>query len=161
MLGFVTAVGTLFVWYFSKDLKALDTIDFWVGTLLIFIQATILIVMFGWSVGIEKGWKEMHLGADMRVPNFFKTVIRYITPGFLITIFLLFVLKNVCGWNFAWGAAAQFEPTGYVRDLIGPEPDRVARISVALIVVMFVFTFILIQIAGRRWESKPLTEQER
>ncbi len=161
LLGLITSFGTLFVWYFSKDLKALDTIDFWVGTLLIFIQATILIVIFGWKIGLKRGWEEMHHGADLRVPRFFKPIIRYVTPGFLITIFVLFLLKNVFGWNFQWGAAAAFEPTSYVRDLVGPNPDRVARLGVALVVVMAIFTCVLVQIAGKRWESKPLIEEER
>ncbi|PTY03788.1 sodium:calcium symporter [Opitutaceae bacterium EW11] len=161
LLGLITAVGTLFVWYFSKNLKALDTIDFWVGTLMIFIQATILIIIFGWRVGIDKGWEEMHLGADIRVPSFFKPVIRYLTPGFLLTIFALFILKNVFGWNFAWGDAARFEPTGYVKDLVGPSHDLVARLSVALVAVMTIFSVVLVQIAGKNWESKPLKEEDR
>jgi len=160
LLGFVTATGTLFVWYFSKDLKALDTVDFWVGTMLIFIQATILIIVFGWKIGMEKGWKEMHLGADLRVPNFFKPIIKYVTPVFLITIFVLFVLKNVFGWNFAFGSAAAFKPTGYIMDLVGPEPSHVARLSVALIVVMFVFTFVLAHLAGKNWDKKKLTTSQ-
>ncbi len=156
LLGFVTAIGTLFVWYFSKDLKALDTIDFWVGTMLIFIQATILIIIFGWRVGIEKGWQEMHLGADLRVPNFFKPIIKYVTPAFLLSIFILFVMKNVFGWNFVLGKGARFEPTSYIRDLIGPDPSHVARLSIALIVVMTIFTLVLTHLAGKNWEAKKL-----
>lgn len=154
LLGFVTAIGTSFVWYFSKELKALETIDFWVGTMLIFIQATILIIVFGWHVGIEKGWQEMHLGADMRVPSIFKPIIKYITPLFLITIFVLFVMKNVFGWNFAWGAAATFNPTSYIVDLVGKTPSHVARLSVGLIIVMFIFTLVLAHLAGKNWEKK-------
>jgi NSS family neurotransmitter:Na+ symporter len=62
LLGLVTGIGTLFVWYFSRDLKAMDTLDFWVGTLMLFIQATILVIIFAWNVGIERGWKLMHEG---------------------------------------------------------------------------------------------------
>ncbi|MBK9990892.1 MAG: sodium-dependent transporter [Verrucomicrobia bacterium] len=160
LLGFVTSIGTIFVWYFSKDLKALDTIDFWVGTMLIFIQATILIIIFGWHVGIEKGWQEMHLGAAMRVPGIFKPIIKYITPLFLITIFVLFLMKNVFGWNFSWGAAATFNPTSYIVDLVGKTPSHVARLSVGLIVVMFIFTLVLAHLAGKNWEKKPLNTPE-
>lgn len=160
LLGFVTAIGTLFVWYFSKELKALDTLDFWVGTLLIFIQATILVIVFGWKIGIEKGWSELHVGADMRAPNLFKPIIKYLTPLFLLTIFVLFVLKNVFGWNFAFGATAVFKPTSYIRDLIGPAPSHVARLSVALILVMSVFTLVLAHLAGKRWEKKNLNASQ-
>jgi NSS family neurotransmitter:Na+ symporter len=160
-LGLVTAIGTLFVWYFSKDLKALDTIDFWVGTLLIFIQATILIIAFGWKIGIDKGWEELHLGADLRAPDFFKPVTKYITPLFLLTIFVLFLLKNVVGWNFVVGPGALFTPTSYVRDLIGPEPNDVARLSVGLIALVFTLALLLAHRAGKNWERKaPAASKE-
>lgn len=154
LLGFVSAIGTTFVWYFSKDLKALDTIDFWVGTLLIFIQATILVIVFGWKIGIDKGWEELHRGADIRAPNFFKPMTKYVTPLFLLTIFVLFVLKNVVGWNFLFGAGATFEPTSYVRDLVGPEPSHVARLGVGLILLMFTLSIVLARQAGKNWEKK-------
>ncbi len=157
LLGFVTSIGTLFVWYFSKGLKALDTFDFWVGTLLIFIQATILIIVFGWKLGIDKGWQELHVGADMRAPSLFKPIIKYVTPSFLITIFILFLLKNVFGWNFAFGKAAVFEPTSYILDLVGPAPSHVARLSVAFILAMLIFTLVLAHLAGKNWEARAKT----
>ncbi|HUG10817.1 MAG TPA: hypothetical protein VMM36_07375, partial [Opitutaceae bacterium] len=158
LLGFVTAIGTMFVWYFSKDLKALDTIDFWVGTLMLFVQATILIIIFGWVVGIEKGWQEAHQGAQIRIPSFFKPVIKYVTPAFLLTIFVMFILQNVVGWNFEFGAGAVFQPTGYVQDLVGDNPSPVARLAFGFIVIMTIFTFLLVGIAGRIWEKEPLVE---
>ncbi|HYC72862.1 MAG TPA: sodium-dependent transporter [Opitutaceae bacterium] len=150
LLGLITAVGTLFVWYFSKDLKALDTIDFWVGTLMLFVQATILIIIFGWVVGVEKGWKIAHEGAEMRIPNFFKFVIKFVTPAFLLAIFVMFTLRSVFGWNFSF-ADPVFDPTGYVRDLVGDSPNRVARMTMGLIIIMTVFTIVLVNIAGKVW----------
>src|SRR5688500_7268898 len=41
LVGAVTLLGSLWVIYFSKDLVALDTMDFWVGTTLIFILAMV------------------------------------------------------------------------------------------------------------------------
>ena len=38
LLGLLTCLGCGFVVYFSGDLKALDTLDFWVGTFLIFTK---------------------------------------------------------------------------------------------------------------------------
>lgn len=159
LLGLITAIGTLFVWYFSKDLKALDTIDFWVGTLMLFVQATILIIVFGWVVGVERGWKIAHEGAEMRIPDFFKIVIKYVTPTFLVVIFVMFTLKNVFGWNFSF-ADPVFDPTNYVKDLVGAEPNRVARLSVALIVIMTIFTIVLVNIAGKVWAREEIKERE-
>ena len=150
LLGLVTAIGTLFVWYFSKDLKALDTIDFWVGTVMLFIQATILVLIFGWGMGIERGWAIAHEGAEMRIPSVYKFIIKYVTPTFLLLVFGLFVLQNVFGWNYSF-SHPHFNPTSYVKDLVGAEPNFVARLSVGWIVIMTVFSLILVNIAGKNW----------
>lgn len=154
LLGLVTAMGCLFVVYFSQDVKALDTLDFWVGTFLIFVLATIQIIIFGWVVGIEKGWKLAHEGAEMRIPNIFKVVIKYVCPLFLLVIFSFWVLMNVFGWDPSSG---KFQPTGYVLDLLG-SPDHaasnVARASVALILIVAAFIAALIAQAGKRWEKQ-------
>ncbi|MFT5493928.1 MAG: NSS family neurotransmitter:Na+ symporter [Limisphaerales bacterium] len=153
LLGLITAMGCLFVVYFSKDVKALDTIDFWVGTFLIFVLATIQIIVFGWVLGIEKGWKLAHEGAEMRIPNIFKIVIKYICPIFLLVIFTLWVLMKVFGFDLD---SREFNPTGYTLDLIG-SPDHpasnVARASVALIAIVAAFVTILIAQAGKRWSK--------
>jgi SNF family Na+-dependent transporter len=149
LLGLLTALGCLFVVYFSKDLKALDTLDFWVGTFLVFVVATILIILFGWVMGIEKGWQEVHKGAAVRIPNIYKFVIKYLCPFYLLSIFSLWILLNVFGWNPSSG---EFKPTGYVTDLIGQHPNSVARLSLGLIAVLIVFFVITTAAAGRRWD---------
>jgi NSS family neurotransmitter:Na+ symporter len=151
LLGLLTSIGCLFVVYFSKDIKALDTIDFWVGTVCIFVMATVIILYFGWVMGIERGWQEAHKGAEIRIPYFFRYIMRYLSPLYLITIFALFVLFNVFGWNPRTGA---FTPTGYVSDLVGAHPDEVARLSVAFIFVIVAFFVILISQAGKRWDGQ-------
>ncbi|MBI1178512.1 sodium:calcium symporter [bacterium] len=154
LLGALTALGCLFVVNFSKDLKALDTIDFWVGTFLIFVLATILIITFGWIMGVDKGFEEAHQGAHIRIPNAFRFIIKWVSPAFLLIIFALWVLFNVFGWNIDTG---QFQPTGYVADLIGQpgkEPNQVARLSLALIGIVVVFTVVLISAASTRWKKK-------
>ena len=151
LLGLLTSIGCLFVVYFSKDIKALDTIDFWVGTVCIYLMATFIIVYFGWVMGIERGWKEAHKGAELRIPVIFKYIMRYLSPLYLITIFALFVLFNVFGWDPHTGA---FTPTSYVSDLVGAHPNDVARMSVALIAVIIVFFMILIAQAGKRWDGQ-------
>ena len=150
LLGLLTALGCLFVVYFSKDLKALDTIDFWVGTFLIFVLATVLIIIFGWVMGIEKGFAEAHKGALIRIPGIFKPIIKYLCPLYLLTIFAFWILFNVFGWNPSTG---EFKPTGYVTDLVGAKPDPVARLSVGVIAVSAVFFLVTIAAAGRRWDK--------
>lgn len=152
LLGFVTGIGTLFVWYFSKDLKAMDTMDFWVGTFMLFVQATILVLIFSWGIGVERGWKLMHEGAEMQVPRVYKFVLKYVTPSFLLGVFVMWLLKNVTGWNFSL-SHPEFSPSGYVGDLVGGSPSGVARLTVAFIAVVTGCALLLIHIAGKRWEA--------
>ncbi|HEY9510923.1 MAG TPA: sodium-dependent transporter [Verrucomicrobiae bacterium] len=157
LLGLLTAIGCLFVVYFSKDLKALDTIDFWVGTFLIFVMASIIIIVFGWVIGIEKGWEEAHKGAAIRIPRLFKPIIKYVCPLYLLTIFSFWVLFNVFGWNPSTG---EFKPTSYVTDLVGPHSDPVARFSIGLIAVTIIFFLITTAAAGKRWDNIKDSKKE-
>lgn len=160
ILGVLTAVGTLFVWHYSADLKALDTIDFWVGTVLIFIEATILVMLFSWGMGLEKGWALLHEGAEIRAPGVYRFVLRYVTPTFLLVIFALFLLQNVFGWNYSFSDPT-FHPTGYVRDLVGPNASAVARRSVAFIGAIILLTLGLTVLAGRTWAKRDANESPR
>ena len=133
ILGAITGLGCFFVVYFSKQAKALDTLDFWVGTFLIFVLATIQVIVFGWVVGIERGFEEIHRGAAIRIPSVFKFVLKYVSPFFLLTIFSLWILVNVFGYSFETGSATV---SSYVRDLYGEESSSVAQMSVLLILVV-------------------------
>ncbi len=54
-LSFITGIGILAVIYLTKNLVALDTMDFWAGTALISVMSTILIIFFGWVLGVDTG----------------------------------------------------------------------------------------------------------
>lgn len=140
ILGLITGIGSVFVVYFSKDLKALDTLDFWVGTFLIFILATIQILVFSWGFGVRKGLEEASRGAAFPIPAFFIPVIKILCPAFLITIFVLWVLVNVFGVSFSGGES---EFSGYVRDLF-INPDPVAWLAIGLVAAFAAFVSLLV-----------------
>jgi SNF family Na+-dependent transporter len=156
LLGLITALGCIFVVYNSKDLKALDTIDFWVGTFLIYVLATIQVILFGWVFGIEKGWKEAHEGSEIRIPNIFKFIIRWVSPALLLSIFLGWILNDVFGYDFK---TKTFQPTEYVRDLIGgpgQPANGVAQLSFLIICMVIGFFALLVAQGKSRWENtKP------
>ena len=140
LLGLISAMGSFVVVYFSKDLIALDTMDFWVGQVLIFILGTVTVIMFGWVMGIEKGFEEAHRGAHIRIPNVFKFIIRYISPAFLLSIFGLFVYTNII---------RDYKKEGsYVYNLLN---NTETQITMTFIVVLAVFFTLMIQQAGKRW----------
>ena len=64
----------------------LDELDFWGGTVFLTIFATLEIVVFGWIYGIDKGWKDLNEGAEIRIPRIFKFIIKYISPLFLFIL---------------------------------------------------------------------------
>jgi neurotransmitter:Na+ symporter, NSS family len=141
ILGLLTSFGTGFVLYFTEGLKALDTLDFWIGTFLIFVLATIQIIIFGWHWGIDRGFDELERGAAIRVPRIFRVIMRWICPGFLLTIFALWLMKEIMGYDFArgeWGAVSS-----YVTDLFGAKASLPAQLSMALVVAIFIFFSLL------------------
>lgn len=145
ILGAVTAVGTAFVVWFSRDLKALDTMDFWVGTFLIFVLATIQIIVFAWVLGVDKGLAEAQRGSAFPVPRIFRFVMKYLCPLFLLTIFGMWLLINVFGYSFETG---EREFSGYIRDLF-IEPDPIAWASVGLILAVAGMVAVVIAVSKR------------
>jgi hypothetical protein len=148
LLGLLTTFGTGFVVYFTADLKALDTLDFWVGTFLIFILATIQIIVFGWHWGIERGLKEAHSGASIRIPPFFGFIMKWLCPAFLLVIFTLTVLTSLFGFDL--NSMTFGSTSAYVMDLIGGTQEgkvvgtnQAAQLSVALVVIVAVFFSLL------------------
>ena len=87
-------IGNVFVLYYSKNLIALDTIDFWVGTFFILVVAGIQIVAFGWIFGVDKGLKEAHEGSNMRIPAIFGFIMKYVSPTFLLVVVIGFCVDN-------------------------------------------------------------------
>ncbi len=139
ILGMFTAMGCGFVVYFSADMKALDTLDFWVTNLLMVVLATVEIIAFAWVIGIEKGFKEVHEGAAIRIPPVFKFVMKYVSPVFLVTIFSAWLYTSVLGYQFGGGPKKY---SGYIVDLF-IEPKPVAIMSVGIVILTLVFVLIV------------------
>lgn len=156
ILGLITALGAGFVFYFSKDLKALDTLDFWVGTFLIFVLATLQILIFGWVLGVRRGLEEAHVGAALRIPGFFAPIMRFITPLFLLAIFAMWILVNVLGINLS-GGGISLSP--YIVDLFF-QPNPVAWLAVAVILGFAIFATILAARARRYRPDTATTTRE-
>ena len=136
LLGLVTALGCGFVCYFSKDLVALDTLDFWIGSVLIFMLAMVQSILYGWVFGIRRGEVEAHKGAHLHIPWVVQLMLKYIVPLYLLTIFVGFCYQNV---------------PNYVRSLAH---QPVALGGLLLAVTVLSFLMLLIHIAGRRWTAE-------
>lgn len=136
ILGVITGLGSLFVIYFSKGLLALDTLDFWAGTALIFVLAMVQVILYSWVFGAEKGYKFAQIGAEIRIPRLFNFVIRYITPSYLIVVFAMWAWQKLPGYVISLSAGG------------------VPLYSVVLIAVVTGILLAVIYVAGKRWKAE-------
>ncbi|TGN18578.1 sodium-dependent transporter [Leptospira idonii] len=81
--------------YFNKDFAALDIADFYVGTILIYILASIQIFVFYFKVGVDKGVEYANEGSILPFPKVIQWILKYITPWFLLFVFLSFCYMNL------------------------------------------------------------------
>lgn len=95
LISGLSVFGSLFIMYFSKDSVALDTIDFWVGTVGIYLLALVQVVIFSWVMGAEKGLEIANENAKIKLPKLFIPFIKYITPGYLFTVFIIWCFSNL------------------------------------------------------------------
>lgn len=65
-----------------------DEYDYWGGTVALFVFAMFEAILFAWVFGLDKGWKEITEGADIRLPIILKPILKYVTPVILIVVFL-------------------------------------------------------------------------
>ncbi|MGZ8187465.1 MAG: hypothetical protein ACXWTN_01745 [Methylosarcina sp.] len=141
-LGLLTMSGALPVIYFSRNAVVLSAMDDWIGTVAIYLLATIEILVFGWIIGVDRGLEEAHRGADMRIPRFFRFILKYVTPLFLLVIF------------GAW--------------LVNSLPEKIAAIyeqpevllTVVYLIIVFAFLVLMVALAGENWRRLGKGEHE-
>ncbi|MDR1483750.1 MAG: sodium:calcium symporter [Planctomycetaceae bacterium] len=142
IVAVICSMGSLFVFYFSQDSKALDTFDFIIANLLVFFLALFQAIAFGWWFGIDKGIGELERGSRIKFPSVIKFTIKYITPTYLLVICVAWCLQSLPEY------AAK----------IGNDPVR--RLSVLVIAAVFMFVCTVTTIAIRRWRKEELKQAE-
>ncbi len=84
-----------------------DEYDYWTGTVALVIFAMAEVILFGWFFGIDNGWKEITRGAEIKVPAFYKFIIKWITPLFIFVILITALIKpghgEMADWYDAFG----------------------------------------------------------
>jgi SNF family Na+-dependent transporter len=123
--------------FFLKN-GVVDELDFWGGTFFLVVFAAIETILFGWVLGMENAWDEIHKGADMRIPGVYKFIIKYITP-----LFLFFILGM-------W-LKQEWIPIIFMHNV--PSADRPFIFGTRIgIIIMFLILAILVKIAwaGRK-----------
>ena len=132
------------IWYLKFGV--MDDLDFWAANFIIVIGALIEIVLFGWIFGSKKGWKELHESAKIKVPGFFRVLIKYITPLFLIVILGVWLAQN---WLNV--ILMKTDPDGNV--LAAANKPYVLMIRLVLL-ALFIFLSVMVYIAYKRRNGK-------
>jgi SNF family Na+-dependent transporter len=130
----LTGAGNLFVIYFSKNLAALDTLDFWAAQVGILIFGTLEVLVLSWVLGAGRGYAAALEGAELRPPRWVFTVLmRFITPAVLLAVFVL--------WCYYYAG-------DYVRRL---GAGGVPAYAMGVIVAVLAFFLVMVYLADRRW----------
>lgn len=138
MLVAICVPASFLVMYYSKGGIFWSTIDDWVGTFLIFVLAMVQIICFAWLFGIERGWQEAHEGASIRIPSFYKIVMKYVAPAYLLIVFAAFCYSNLGDWIAS----------------VTSEPLRQG--AMLLILATIVFLCVLTYLGEKRWRAAGL-----
>lgn len=142
MVG-ICVFGSFLVMYFSAGGRFRTAIDDWVGTFLIFILAMVQIICFSWVHGIDRGWKELHEGAHVRIPRVYKFVMKWVAPLYLLTVFFFFCKNNLGGW---------------IRNAAN---DPLQQGGLALIGGTLLFLIVCLRIGEKRWRAQGLDIDDR
>ena len=92
--GLLLVGGFIIVWY-TKDMLALDSIDFWVGSLILYVTTSLNLIFFNQVWGTENGMKELSDGSAIRIPRAAAFVIRWISPVIMVTIFAAWLYQEL------------------------------------------------------------------
>ncbi len=109
ILGVVSFLICQFpIFFLSRGV--VDEIDFWAGSFFLVVFALSECILFVWIFGIDKAWNEIHHGAELNIPRFYKFIIKYITPAFLIFILGFWFFQQAVPTFFFKGVPAENIP---------------------------------------------------
>ncbi len=139
----ICVIGSFLVMYFSVGGRFRTAIDDWVGTFLIFILAAVQIICFSWVHGIDRGWREMHEGAHVRIPRFYKFIMRWVAPLYLLIVFVFFCVNNLGGW------------------ILAAANDPLQQGALALVGGVLLLLVVCLRIGEKRWRAEGLDIDDR
>lgn len=114
------------IFFFSEGI--FDEYDYWGATISLFVFAMLEAIAFSWVMGVDKGWNLIMDHADIKLPKFFKFVLRFITPTMLIIIFLAALIKpKDDDWSLLSFKGWELDDSSIIAELnhqnVGPNCD--------------------------------------
>ncbi len=118
LIIFILALPTIL--FFGRGV--FDEYDYWTGTVSLVIFALGEVILFAWVFGMNRGWKEITNGADIKVPLVYKFIIKFVTPLFIAIIFITSLVKPLNGelndWTQAFNQLSSGEGWPWANDSI-------------------------------------------
>ncbi len=109
----VLVLGLPTVLFFQQGV--FDEYDYWAGTVSLVVFALIESILFAWVFGMDKGWKEINRGGDIKVPSIYRFIIKFITPVLLLFVFLGSLVTPL-GNDWLAAKASLFSGNGWPLD---------------------------------------------
>ena len=95
LIAMLLGVGSLIVIWFTEDLLALDTLDFWLGTMSLYVSSSLFLIIFRFVWGTPAGLAELRSGALLPINRGIAFVINWITPAIMVAIFVAWLYQNL------------------------------------------------------------------
>jgi NSS family neurotransmitter:Na+ symporter len=137
VIGILTVLGNLFVIWFSKNLEALGTLDFWSAEVGILVFGTIEVIMLAWIFGAWRAQRVASEGAELRPPLWiYRYLMRFVTPALLLAVLIM--------WCY-------FNAGDHVRTIL---EGGVPALAVGVIGMFLAFYLFMAYLADRRWGTE-------
>ncbi len=88
----------------------MDEMDYWAGTFSLVVLALVEVIVFAWIFGMDNAWRELNLGADIKIPKIFYYIIRYVTPIYLLFIMVFWSIDDALPTFLMEGVAEEEIP---------------------------------------------------
>lgn len=96
VVGMLIIVGAFAVsWYTGDGMMALSTLDFWMGTMCLYLISALYLTLFRGVWGTKNGLRELARGSRISLPHGLGFVINWITPTILLIIFCSWLYNNM------------------------------------------------------------------
>lgn len=143
IVGALMVVGAFTVsWFTGGDMMALSTLDFWMGTMCLYLISALYLILFRGVWGTRNGLRELGRGARIPLPFGLGFVINWVTPAILLIIFGSWLYKNM------------FVTTSeHLLNLRDGEPGAV--IPMAWMLIIYIFMALVVHTSRKFHKKHP------
>jgi SNF family Na+-dependent transporter len=124
----------------------IDEMDFWFSSFGLPVFGMIEVLLFIFVFGVDRGWDELHRGAEIRIPLIFKFVVRYVTPVYLGAILVFWLVTD--GWQTI--LMRKLAPDGALAPLYTPDQMPWVWATRLLFIALLLAAGLLVNLAWRR-----------